>query len=747
MPKAFILKSILRSFREGSSRYRIAKSFGVIILALNIFFSGRCITMANSTEYKNEGRSPNRLIHEKSPYLLQHAYNPVDWYPWGDEAFEKARQEDKSIFLSIGYSTCHWCHVMEHESFEDPEVARLMNATFISIKVDREERPDLDHVYMTVAQMLTGKGGWPLTIIMTPDKKPFYAATYLPKESRWGHTGMMELIPQIKSAWQTRRQEILSSSEKIINALQRMGNENPGANLDPSIFDKAYQDLAQRFDMTYGGFSDAPKFPTPHNLLFLMRYWKRSGDGKSLEMVNQTLREMRLGGIYDQIGFGFHRYATDKEWLVPHFEKMLYDQALLAIAYLEAYQATGEETYAATAREIFTYVIRDMTAHEGGFYSAEDADSEGVEGKFYVWTEQEIREILKKDEADLFIRVFNIQPKGNFKEEAIGQPAGTNILHLKKSIAEIATHLKMPAPELKGRIESARKELYDVRAKRVHPHKDDKILTDWNGLMIAALARGAQILGEPEYARTAQKAVRFILDQLRNTNGRLLHRYRAGEAKIVAHLDDYAFFIWGLIELYEASFEAGYLRTALELAEDMQKHFWDHKTGGFFFTPDDGESLIVRKKEVYDGALPSGNAVAMHNLLRLARFTGRSDLDAMASKIDNAFSEQIKQFPSGYGQFLTSVDFGIGPSYEVVIAGPPGGKDTIDMLTALRKTFIPNRVVIFRPLDENASEIDALAGFIKKHEALDGKATAYVCVEHFCKLPTTDINEMLNMLK
>ena len=414
--------------------------------------------MANSTEYKNEGRSPNRLIHEKSPYLLQHAYNPVDWYPWGDEAFEKARQEDKSIFLSIGYSTCHWCHVMEHESFEDPEVARLMNATFISIKVDREERPDLDHVYMTVAQMLTGKGGWPLTIIMTPDKKPFYAATYLPKESRWGHTGMMELIPQIKSAWQTRRQEILSSSEKIINALQRMGNENPGANLDPSIFDKAYQDLAQRFDMTYGGFSDAPKFPTPHNLLFLMRYWKRSGDGKSLEMVNQTLREMRLGGIYDQIGFGFHRYSTDKEWLVPHFEKMLYDQALLAIAYLEAYQATGEETYAATAREIFTYVIRDMTAPEGGFYSAEDADSEGVEGKFYVWTEKEIREILKKDEADLFIRVFNIQPKGNFKEEATGQPAGTNILHLKKSIAEIATHLKMPAPELKSRIESARNE-------------------------------------------------------------------------------------------------------------------------------------------------------------------------------------------------------------------------------------------------------------------------------------------------
>jgi uncharacterized protein len=703
--------------------------------------------MANNAKTKTTRKATNRLVHEKSPYLLQHAYNPVDWYPWDDEAFEKARSEDKPIFLSIGYSTCHWCHVMAHESFEDEEVASLMNKAFVSIKVDREERPDLDHIYMTVCQMMTGRGGWPLTVIMTPDKEPFFAATYLPKNSRWGHPGMMELIPKIESVWQTRRADVLDSSKKVIDALQGMENENPGKGLNRQVLDRAYDEISSRFDESAGGFSDAPKFPTPHNILFLLRYWNRTGDQKALDMVEKTLQAMRFGGIYDHIGFGFHRYSTDKEWLLPHFEKMLYDQAMIALAYLETYQATGNILYAKTAREIFDYVKRDMTSQEGGFYSAEDADSEGVEGKFYIWSEEEIRQVLDNEAADFVIRLFNLEKDGNFKEEATGEKPGTNILHLKHSLEETARELNMTVSELEARIEAARKDLFEARKRRVHPHKDDKVLSDWNGLMIAAFARGAQVLEEPLYAEAAESAVRFIMDRMRDPAGRLMHRFRDNETKIAAHIDDYAFLIWGLIELYEAVFEPRYLKAALSLNDDLLKHFWDDKNGGFYFTADDGESLIVRKKEVYDGALPSGNAVALHNLLRLARFTGRADLEEKASAVDNAFSDQISQFPSGYTQFLASVDFGIGPSYEVVVTGTTGARDTDDMIRALRRTYVPNRVVIFRPSDTESPEIDTLSAFITKHEQLDGKATAYVCVEHFCKLPTTEISEMLSILQ
>ncbi|MBK5102026.1 MAG: thioredoxin domain-containing protein, partial [Desulfobacteraceae bacterium] len=385
---------------------------------------------------------PNRLIEEKSPYLLQHAHNPVDWYPWGDEAFKRAEEEDKPIFLSIGYSTCHWCHVMEKESFEDSEVAKLMNDTFISIKVDREERPDLDNFYMTVCQILTGSGGWPLNIVMTPDKKPFFAATYIPKESRFGRTGIMKLVPRIKEIWLGRRSEVLNSAAKIIEALKGMEKGSAGADIDSAVLKKAYQELVTRFDKEYGGFSDAPKFPTPHNFLFLLRYWRRFKDEVALEMVEKTLQAMRQGGIYDQVGYGFHRYSTDKEWLLPHFEKMLYDQALLAMAYLETFQATGNENYGSAAREIFAYVMRDMTSPEGGFYSAEDADSEGVEGKFYLWKEQEILQILEKKDADLIIRVFNVERMGNFKEETTGKKRGANILHLKKPLSQIASELR-----------------------------------------------------------------------------------------------------------------------------------------------------------------------------------------------------------------------------------------------------------------------------------------------------------------
>jgi uncharacterized protein YyaL (SSP411 family) len=698
--------------------------------------------VAHSKEYKNAEKRPNRLIHEKSPYLLQHAYNPVDWYPWGDEAFEKARKEDKPIFLSIGYSTCHWCHVMERESFEDHEVAKLMNETFVSIKVDREERPDLDHIYMTVCQILTGSGGWPLNIFMTPDKRPFFAATYIPKESRFGRMGMMDLIPRVKQVWKERRDEVLNSADKIMAALKSVESEAPGEGLDASTLDGAYQQLAERFDERFGGFSQAPKFPTPHNFYFILRYWKRTNNQKTLEMVEKTLQEMRKGGVYDHVGFGFHRYATDQEWLVPHFEKMLYDQAMLAMAYVEAYQAVGNEDYRKTAEEIFTYVLRDMTAPTGGFYSAEDADSEGVEGKFYVWTEAEIRKVLTKKEADFIIKLFNVEKEGNFLEEATGKKTGANILHLKNSPSEMASE-----QDLQDQLASAREKLFSAREKRIHPYKDDKVLTDWNGLMIAALAKGSRAFGELKYAEAAKKAVDFNFDQMRKPNGRLLHRYRDGQAGITANVDDYAFLVWGLIELYEATFDAHYLETALKLNEEMLKHFWDDKSGGLFFTPDDGEALIVRKKEIYDGAVPSGNAVAMLNLLRLARFTANTHLEEKAMEIGRAFSKAVKQLPSGYTQLLVAADFGIGPSYEVVIVGRSEADDTKEMLKALRSRFIPNKVALFRPTEKESPHIDELAEYIKYQVSLNGKATAYVCMNFACKEPTTEVSKMLGLIK
>jgi hypothetical protein len=455
---------------------------------------------------------------------------------------------------------------------------------------------------------------------------------------------------------------------------------------------------------------------------------------------------MRHGGIYDHIGYGFHRYATDREWLVPHFEKMLYDQALLALAYLEAFQATGKTLFAETAREIFTYVMRDMTDPEGGFYSAEDADSEGVEGKFYLWEESEIGRTLGKTSADLMFRVFNVEKDGNFKEEGTGRKTGMNILHLGKTIEDMASDLGLSATALAADVDAARDKLFDVRKKRIHPHKDDKILTDWNGLMIAAFARGAQVLEEPKYANAAAKAADFVLNRMRRPDGRLLHRYRDGEAKITAHLDDYAFLIWGLIELYEATFQVPYLETALELNTHMLDHFWDDHSGGLFFTSDDAEDLIIRKKEVYDGAVPSGNAVAMLNLLRLARFTARAELEDRASSISKAFSKQIGEYPSGYTQFMVAVDFGLGPSYEVVIVGKPNADDTRDMLRSLRTFYIPNKIVVFRSSDAEQPEITRIADFIKNHTGVNGKATAYVCQDYACKTPVTDIAEMRRQL-
>jgi uncharacterized protein YyaL (SSP411 family) len=678
--------------------------------------------------------------------LLQHADNPVDWYPWGKEAFEKARLENKPIFLSIGYSTCHWCHVMAHESFEDPEVARLMNEFFISIKVDREERPDIDKIYMTICQMLTGSGGWPLTIIMTPDKKPFFAATYIPKESRFGRTGMIDLIPQIKDIWMSRKNEVLNSADQIVSSLKQTSNDSPADELSEATLKSAYDQLSQRFDKQNGGFSGAPKFPTPHNLLFLLRYWKHNSDEYALEMVEKTLQAMRQGGIYDHVGFGFHRYSTDGHWLVPHFEKMLYDQALLAMAYTEAYQATKKKDYEKIAREIFTYVLRDMTAKEGGFYSAEDADSEGEEGKFYLWTEDELRQILTKKESDLIFKVFNTEEDGNFNEEATRRKTGTNILHLNKSLDEIAFEMKMSEHMFQNTLNSARQKLFALREKRIHPHKDDKILTDWNGLMIAAFAKAAQVFDELRYTEAAKNAVDFILKNMRRTDGRLLHRYRDNQAAILANLDDYAFLIWGLIELYETTFDVSYLKTALNLNRDLIIHFWDDKNGGFYFAPDDGENLLVRQKEIYDGAIPSGNSVAMLNLLRLGRMTANHDFEEKAAQIGKAFSDTATQLPAAHTQLMVALDFAVRPSFEIVIVGNHQGKDTMDILRILRTQFIPNKVILFRPSGQDAPDISRIAAFTKNLSSIDGKATVYVCTNYTCKMPTTDTSKMLDSL-
>lgn len=697
----------------------------------------------SSNDYTNQ--RGNRLRYEKSPYLLQHANNPVDWFPWGEEAFEKSHREDKPIFLSIGYSTCHWCHVMGKESFEDDKVAKLLNETFVCIKVDREERPDIDNVYMSVCQIMTGSGGWPLTIIMTPDKKPFFAATYIPKENRFGRTGLTGLIPQIKKLWKDQRDDLVKTVDQITAVLNQISKDPKVESLHESILKTTYQELHRNFDETHGGFGDKPKFPSPHNLLFLLRYWNRNNEKEALEMVEKSLQNMHAGGLFDHVGFGFHRYSTDEKWLLPHFEKMLYDQAMLALVYTEAYQITKNRNYEIIAHRVFSYILRDMAAPDGGFYSAEDADSEGEEGKFYLWTEKEIKEVLGKD-ANLIIKTYNIQNDGNFTEEATETKNNKNILYIDKRIDISANELGISEQDLYSRLSKAREKLFEHREKRVHPHKDDKILTDWNGLMIAALAKGSRIFGERKFIDAAQKSVDFILTKMRQSDGRLLHRYRDEEAAIMANLDDYAFFIWGLIELYETTFNVHYLQTALDLNKDLISHFWDDKYNGFYFTPDDGEDLIIRQKQSYDGAIPSGNSIALLNLIRFGKLTANPKFEEMASKMVHLFASRIQQSPTAYTQFLIALDFMIGPTYEIVIVGDSKAEDTKKMLQALTKHFIPNQVVIFRPQEIKSPMIDNLTGYTKNHTSIDGKATAYVCTNFNCKSPTTDINEMLTSL-
>ncbi|UYU19622.1 MULTISPECIES: thioredoxin domain-containing protein [Methanoculleus] len=694
-----------------------------------------------------EKSPPNRLINEQSPYLLQHARNPVDWYPWGEEAFSRAREEGKPIFLSIGYSACHWCHVMEEESFADQQVAKLLNDVFVCIKVDREERPDIDQVYMAAAHALTGAGGWPLTILMTADKKPFFAASYIPKESRYGMTGLLDLIPRISKVWQTQRQGLENAGDQVLQALQSAARTPPEeGELAEAVLDEAYNMFFRVFDGENGGFGDAPRFPTPHNLIFLLRYGNRTGKEPAYTMVEKTLHAMRRGGIFDQVGYGFHRYSTDAEWFVPHFEKMLYDQALLVMAYTEAYLATGREEFARTARETIAYVLREMTDPDGGFYSAEDADSEGEEGKFYLWTKDEILGVLGEEDGERFSRIFNVTEPGNYREQPGGKRTGRNILRLRRPLASWAHEFETPEDDLAWSVEEGRQKLLAARKQRVRPGRDDKILTDWNALMIAALAKAARAFDEPDYLAAAERAAAFVLANLRREDGRLLHRYRGGEAGLAATLDDYAFMIWALIEVYEASFAPGYLKTAVDLSRDLIARYWDCNEGGFFFVPDDGD-VPVRQKPVYDGAIPSGNSVAMYALFVLGRMTANLELEETAERIRRVFAGTVSESPTACSHFLTGLEFMLGPNFEVIISGVPDAEDTRAMIGAIRSHYAPDAVIIFRPSDEEEPEIVEVAGFTRDIVMIEEKATAYVCTNYACDIPTTDPDEMVRLVK
>ncbi|MCC6547288.1 thioredoxin domain-containing protein [Candidatus Sumerlaeota bacterium] len=680
------------------------------------------------------GEGWNRLVFEKSPYLLQHAANPVDWYPWGEEAFETARKLDKPVFLSIGYSTCHWCHVMEHESFENEDVARLMNETFVCVKVDREERPDVDHVYMTVTQAMTGSGGWPMTIIMTADKKPFFAGTYIPRESKYGRAGMLDFIPHIAKLWKTDRTHLIEMSDYITSELQKLGAERSAGDPDTALIDAAFHQFDERFDEHKGGFSERPKFPVPHNLSFLMRYHHATGNRRAMDLVEKTLGEMRLGGIYDHVGFGFHRYSTDENWIVPHFEKMLYDNALQAIAYTEAWQINGNPLHRQTAREVLAYIQRDMTSPEGGFYSAEDADSEGEEGKFYVWSNAEVHDALGTD-ATRFLNLYQFEAGGNFLEESTGHRMGTNIPHLTKPLSG----------EEAAAIEPLRARLFAVREKRIHPLKDDKILTDWNGLAIAAFAKYAMATGDETALLSARQAADFCLTELRDGNGRLLKRSRKGEAGLPAHLEDYAFLAYGLTELYEATFDSKYLIAALELSDTMLAHFGDANGGGLFQTADDGEKLIVRSKDIYDGALPSGNSVAAYVLIRLGRAASREDFEHKAREILRSFSGTYQRGPSQFAFSLMAAQLALRTSREIILAGNIDDPELQAMAAEARRRFLPETILLLRPASESDPLFSACPE-LRSNRPIHDKATAYVCENFVCKNPLHSVAELRALL-
>lgn len=681
---------------------------------------------------------PNHLANETSPYLLQHVNNPVDWYPWGKEALERSKKENKPIFLSIGYSACHWCHVMEHESFENQAIAKSLNEKFVCIKVDREERPDLDQIYMNSVQMMTGRGGWPMSVFLTPDLKPFYAGTYWPPKRSRGMPGFDEIIAGVSNAWETNREAVLDTSNKLTEELAKIGNQG-GGELSEDLIAGAVQQFRQTFDSTYGGFGSAPKFPSPMGLQLLLRFWHRKRDKQALKMVTVTLDRMAAGGIYDHLGGAFSRYSVDARWLVPHFEKMLYDNSQLAATYLEAYQATGNEDYPRIVRETLDYTLRDMTDPAGGFYSTEDADSEGVEGKFYVWKPAELREVLGDEAAKTFARVYDVTDEGNFEH--------ANILNLPKTLEQQATALGRETSDLEQELADSRAKLFAAREKRIHPGKDDKVIVSWNGLMIDAMARAGAVLGEQRYIDAAEKAADFLLATLRRTDGRLLHTWRNGEAKLDAYLDDYANLANGLVSLYETTFDGKHLDDAIALMQVVLDHFMDKKAGGFFYTADDHEELIVRNKDFYDNAVPSGNAMAATVLMRLGKLTGTQTYLDAANGAMLATVGLMKQAPAAVSQMMLALDLQLGPTYEFVLAGDLQDKATQDTLADLRRRFLPNKVFAF--VGEGSEPTTALNDLLVGKKMLDDKPTLFVCEGFTCQEPAVGdeaISETLDKL-
>jgi hypothetical protein len=670
---------------------------------------------------------PNRLASETSPYLLQHAGNPVDWYPWGPEALGRAKEENKPIFLSIGYSACHWCHVMEHESFENDAIARLMNDQFVCVKVDREERPDLDQIYMNAVQLMTGRGGWPMSVFLTPDLKPFYGGTYWPPTGRQGMPGFDQVLVAVADAWQNRRQQAVEQADALVEHLATMAAGPEGAGpLRPALVEQAVAAILRSFDHAHGGFGGAPKFPHPMDLRLLAHAWHRKRDDQILHVITHTLAKMAAGGIYDQLGGGFHRYATDERWLVPHFEKMLYDNALLVPCYLDAYRITGRDEFARVARETCDYILREMTDGQGPFYSTQDADSEGQEGKFFVWTPGEIEAVLGAEAAATFSYVYDASPDGNFEH-------GWSILNRPKTLAQCAQIMGRDERELESELDAARAKLLAVRENRVHPGLDDKVLVAWNGLAIDALAEAAGVVGEPRYLAAAQRAADFILTRMHRDDGRLLHSWRAGVARLDAYLDDYACLANGLITLYEADFDERWLAESVGLAEQMIEHFADGRRGGFFFTASDHETLITRQKDLQDNAVPSGNSMAALALLRLGKLTGRSDFLAAAEGTLQAAAAVIEQAPRAAGQMLAALDMYLGPTPEIVILGDPREADTAAALVELRRRYVPNRVIACRVAEtRHSGPLDPLfAG-----KALAGPPPGvFICENFACQAP------------
>ena len=677
----------------------------------------------------------NQLIHETSPYLLQHAHNPVDWYPWGEEALNRSKKEDKPILLSIGYSSCHWCHVMEKESFENEAIAKVMNERFINIKVDREERPDLDELYMNAVQVMTGSGGWPMTVFLTPDLVPFHAGTYFPPEDRGGMPGFPKVLVVVSDYYRTHRGEVGKTEAQMKNTLHQIVEIIPSQKtLDAKILSKAFETFESQFDTNNGGFGKAPKFPNSMVLSFLLRFWKNTGTKTALEMVEKTLDKMAKGGIYDHLGGGFHRYSVDERWLIPHFEKMLYDNALLSRTYLEAYQATRKEDYRRVAEETLHYVLLEMKSPEGGFYSTQDADSEGEEGKFYVWTRDQIKGILGKEKGTPFCAYYGVDPRGNFE-------GGRSVLNIVYSLEKVCELYGIKTKDLKALLEEGRKKLFTERQKRVSPSRDEKILTSWNGLMISSFTDGFKIAGNEEYLNGAKRASNFILQKMMK-DGHLMRVFNKGRCNVKGYSEDYAFFIQALLDLYEVTFEIDWLKEADDLNRKMIEQFWDEKKGGFFFTGEGNESLVARSKSPYDNATPSANSVALFNLIRLGYLTGENSLKKKAEQILHLFYNFLLEHPSGFANMLSGLSFFLNPE-EIGIIGSKNDHRTKPMLREIYLAYLPNKILSLKDPQERI-EGDYFPFLMEK--GITEVPTTFVCKKFTCLPPVQSEEELKKIL-